>query len=90
MNIVRPALFVHGNSSHQIELEKRQVHEVVLCEGFMPEMGVNTPEALQASPARSIFLKIRDHDRLMVANHDMGRPALPVDQDTDLTADFKR
>jgi len=56
----------------------------------MLEMGVHTAEAFQAPPARSIFLKIRDHDRLVVANHYMGYPALAVDQETDLTADFKR
>ena len=45
----------------------------------MPEMGVNTTEALQTSPARSIFFKIRDHDCLVVANYYMGCPALAVD-----------
>ena len=90
MNIIRPALFIHGHCSHQIKLEQRQIHEVVLCERFMLEMGVHTAEAFQPSPAGSIFLKIGDDDPLMVADHDMCYPALTVDQETDLTADFKR
>ena len=90
MNIIRPALFIHGNGSHHIELEQRQVHEVVLCEGIMPEMGVHTAEAFQTPPAGSIFLKIRDHDRLVVADYYMSYPALAVDQEADLAADFKR
>ena len=56
----------------------------------MLEMGVHTAEPFQPCPAGSIFLKIRDHDRLMVADHYMSCPALPVDQETDLTADFRR
>ena len=90
MNMIRSALFIHRNSSHHIELEQRKVHEVVLCEVIMLEMGVDTAEAFQTPPAGSIFLKIRDHDRLVVADHYMGYPALAVDQETDLTADFKR
>lgn len=56
----------------------------------MLEMGVHTAEAFQTPPAGSIFLKIRDHDRLVVADHYMGYPALAVDQETDLAVDFKR
>ena len=55
----------------------------------MLEMGVHTAEAFQPSPAGSIFLKIGNDDPLMVANHDMCYPALTVDQEADLTADFK-
>ncbi|HID29980.1 MAG TPA: hypothetical protein EYP19_08245 [Desulfobacterales bacterium] len=56
----------------------------------MLEMGVHTAKSFQACPAGSILLKVRDHDRLMVADHYMGCPALAVDQETDLTADFRR
>jgi len=56
----------------------------------MLEMGVNTPKAFQASPTRSIFLNVRYDDRLVIADHDMGYPALSVNQEADLTADFKR
>jgi len=55
----------------------------------MLEMGVHTAEAFQPSPAGSIFLKIGNDDPLMAANHDMCYPALTVDQEADLTADFK-
>ncbi len=55
----------------------------------MLEMGVHTAEAFQPSPAGSIFLKIGNDDALMVADHDMCYPALTVDQEADLTADFK-
>ncbi|OEU49602.1 MAG: hypothetical protein BA872_07990 [Desulfobacterales bacterium C00003060] len=55
----------------------------------MLEMGVHTTKASKTFPAGSVFLKIRDHDRLVVANYYMRYPALAVDKDTDLTADLK-
>ena len=56
----------------------------------MLEMGVYAAETFQASRTRSIFLEIGDHDRLVVADDYMGYPALAVDQEPDLTADFIR
>ena len=56
----------------------------------MLEMGMHTAQPFQTRPTGSIFFKIRDHDRLVVANHYMGYPALAVDQQPDLTVDFKR
>jgi len=56
----------------------------------MLEMGVHTAKAFESPPAGSIFLKVRDHNGLVVANDDMGYPALAVDQDTELTAGLKR
>lgn len=56
----------------------------------MLEMGVHTAETFQAPSTRAIFLKIREHDRLVAADYYMGYPALAVDQETDLAADFKR
>ena len=56
----------------------------------MLEVGVHTAEPFQTRSTGSIFLKIRDHNRLVVADHYMGYPALTVDQEPDLTADFKR
>ena len=56
----------------------------------MLKMGMHTAKTFQARPAGSIFLQVRDHDCLMVADHYMGCPAEAVDQETDLTADFKR
>ena len=35
MNMIRPALFIHCNCSHQVEPEKCQIHEVVLGEVFV-------------------------------------------------------
>ena len=51
---------------------------------------MHTAESFQACSAGSIFLKVRDHDRLMVADDYMGGPALAIDQETDLTVDFRR
>ncbi len=56
----------------------------------MLKMRVHTAEASQAPPSRSIFLNVRDDNRLMVANHDMGYPASAVDQEADLTVDLIR
>jgi len=53
-------------------------------------MGMDTAKTFQTPPARPIFLQIRDDDTLMVSHHDIGGPALAVDQHPDLTADFKR
>jgi len=90
MNVVRPTRLVHGHGSHQIELEQSKIHEVVLGQGLMLEVGMHTPEAFQTSPTRSIFFDVRDDNLLMVADHDMGNPTLPVNQKTNLAADFKR
>ena len=51
---------------------------------------MHTAEALQAPSTRAIFFNVRDLDRLVVANYYMRCPALAVNQETDLTADFKR
>jgi len=56
----------------------------------MPEVGVHTAEAFQAPSTRAIFLKVRDHDRLVVANYYMRYPPLAVNQETDLAANLKR
>ena len=53
-------------------------------------MGMHTAEASQTPTTRSIFLKVRDYDRVVVADYYMGDPASAVDQETYLTADFKR
>jgi hypothetical protein len=56
----------------------------------MLEMGVNTAEAFQAPPTGSVFFDVRNDDLLVIANHDMGYPALAVNQETNLAADFRR
>ena len=53
-------------------------------------MGMDTAKTFQTSPARPVFLQIRDDNTLIVSHHDIGGPALAVDQHPDLTADFKR
>jgi hypothetical protein len=56
----------------------------------MLEMGVDTAKTFQTPPAGPIFLQIRDHNLLVVSHHDIGGPALAVDQYSDLAPDFKR
>ncbi len=56
----------------------------------MLKMRMHTAEASQAPPARSILFDVRDDNRLMIANHDVGYPASAVDQEADLTADLIR
>ena len=46
----------------------------------MVKVGVHAAEAFQTLSTGSIFLKIRDHDRLVVADHYMGYPTLAVNQ----------
>ncbi len=51
---------------------------------------MDTAKTFQTPPARSIFLQIRDDNTLMISHHDIGGPALAVDQHPNLTAGFKR
>jgi hypothetical protein len=56
----------------------------------MLEMGVNTPKTFQAPATGTVFFDVRYDDLLVIANHDMGYPALAVDQKTNLATDFRR
>lgn len=51
---------------------------------------MDTAKTFQTPPAGPIFLQIRDDNPLVVSHHDIGGPALAVDQHPDLAADFKR
>ena len=90
MHVVGPTLLVHGHGSHQIKFEQGQVHEVVLGQGLVLQVGVHAPEAFQTPSARPVFFDVGDNNLLVVANHDMGNPTLAVNQETNLAADFKR
>ena len=90
MDSLGPAVLIHRDGGYEVQVEKRKVHEVVLRQGLMLKMGMDTTKTFQTPPARPIFLQIRDDNTLMVSHHDIGGPALAVDQHPDLTADFKR
>lgn len=51
---------------------------------------MDAAKTFQTPSARPIFLQIRDHNLLLSAYHDIGGPALAVDQHSDLATDFKR
>ena len=90
MDSMGAAMLIHGDSGNEVQVQKGKVHEVILRQGFMLEMGMDTAKTFQTPPARPIFLQIRDHNLLLGAYHDIGGPALAVDQHPDLATDFKR
>jgi hypothetical protein len=87
---VCPALLIHGNSRHEVQLQESKVGEVVLGQRFVLQMGVDATETLEASPTRSILLKVGDHDPLVGADDHVGDPSSAINEKTYLASDFKR
>jgi hypothetical protein len=46
MDFMGTSLLIHGDGSHKVQVDKGQVHEVILCQGFRLQMGVDATEAL--------------------------------------------
>ena len=90
MDSVWTALLVHGDSGHKVEAEKCQIHQIIVCQRFLLQMGVYTTKALEAASARAILFRIWDYNLMVVANHDVGGASSAVNQHAYLTADLKR
>ena len=90
VDVANRSLTIHGQHRHKVQIEKGQVHEIVLRQAFVLEMGVDAAQSLQPLSTGTQPLEAGNDDLLMVADDDEGDPPLTIDQDPDLAAYFER
>jgi hypothetical protein len=73
----------------KVEAEQGQVGQVVVGEGFSPEVGMDEPEASQKPPAQRELLQFGDEEAALIPDDDVFNRAQPADEQADLTVDLK-
>src|SRR5688572_5357669 len=82
--------FLDLDRGHQIESEKCEVGQVVLCKSFILKVCMDTPQTAKSFGCSTRTAEIRHFDLLRVAYHHVFDLAFAVDEHADLSSGLER
>ena len=90
INFLRQAAVHDLDYCHQIQPEKKQIHQVILGEIFPGQMGMDAAQSLQPSAGGADLGESGDDDFFIIADNDRFHLAGAGKQQADLSADLRR